>query len=200
MRLHSDSWKRKMQKMRKKENSQAFIILLIVFLALISAGCKKKETPPPPPSSPPAPTVKHETKPAPPVQKQASSVHVVTDTSPVMDFTKRKDPFKQFGIEVKPQESPVFSSKPGLGLLPIQNYEVGQFRVLGIVVGLKQNNALIVDPAGKAYVVKPGMDIGKNGGQIEKITATTIEVLEKYRNENGKIVKRIVKLTLPKKE
>jgi len=189
-----------MQKMRKRENSQAFIILLIFLLALIFAGCKKKEASPPPPPPPTAPNVKHQTKPVPPVQKQSSSVHVVTDISPAMDFSKRKDPFKQYGIEVKPQESPVFSSKPGLGLLPIQNYEVGQFRVLGIVVGLKQNNALIVDPAGKAYVVKPGMDIGKNGGQIEKITATTIEVLEKYRDENGKIVKRIVKLNLPKKE
>ncbi len=197
MRLHSGFWKRKMQKMRKRENNQKIILLLIVALVFLSAGCKKKEEATPPQ---PAKIVKHEKKPSPPVQKQQSSAQIVANTSPAMDFSKRKDPFKPYGIEVKPQASPVFSSKPGSGLLPIQNYEVGQFRVLGIIVGLKQNNALIVDPAGKAYVVKPGMDIGKNGGQIEKITATTIEVLEKFRNENGKIVKRIVKLTLPKKE
>lgn len=188
-----------MQKMRKRENNQKIILLLIVLLALLSAGCKKKEAAPPPQQ---VQVVKHETKPAPPrpVQMQQSSVQVITSTSPSMDFSKRKDPFKPYGIETKPQASPVFSRSPGYGLLPIQNYEVGQFRVLGIIAGLKQNSALIVDPAGKAYVVKPGMDIGKNGGQIEKITTTTIDVLEKYRDENGKIVKRIVKLTLPKKE
>jgi type IV pilus assembly protein PilP len=71
---------------------------------------------------------------------------------------------------------------------------------LGIITGLKENSALVVDPGGKAYVVKSGMEIGKNGGQIHKISNTSIEVIEQYRDENGKIRKRTVKLTLPRKE
>lgn len=84
--------------------------------------------------------------------------------------------------------------------LPIQNYEVSQFRVLGLITGLKQDSALVVDPVGKAYVVKPGMEIGKNNGRIVKITATAIEVYEQFRDEEGKLRKRTVKLTLPRKE
>ncbi len=187
-----------MQKMRKKKNYKIIILLFFVLFVMLSVGCKKKEATPPPPQ--PSTGAKREIKLAPPIQKQQSSVHVTTNAPPTMDFSGRKDPFKPYLVEAKPPVSHLMHKIHGYGPLPIQNFEVGQFRVLGIIAGLKQNSALIVDPAGKAYVVKPGMDIGKNGGQITKISSTAIDILEKYRAENGKIVKRIVKLTLPKKE
>lgn len=187
-----------MQKMKRRQNYKIIILLFIVLFVMLSAGCKKKEATPPPPL--PSQAAKREIKPEPPIQKQQSSVHVTTSAPQTMDFSRRKDPFKPYLVEAKPPVRPVMHKIHGYGPLPIQNFEVGQFRVLGIIAGLKQNSALIVDPAGKAYVVKPGMDIGKNGGQITRISSTTIEVIEKYKNENGKIVKRTVKLTLPKKE
>ena len=70
----------------------------------------------------------------------------------------------------------------------------------GIIVGLVENRALVIDPVGKGYVVKQGMLIGDNDGRISKITATTIEVIENYRDDNGHISKRTVRLTLPQKK
>lgn len=167
-------------------------------LIMMTAGCKKKEASPTPPQ--PAQNVKNEPKPHLSVQKQQSSARITKNASSSMDFSGRKDPFKPYLVETKPAAGHVMSRISGYGVLPIQNYEVGQFRVLGIIAGLKHNSALIVDPAGKSYVVKPGMNIGKSGGKITKISSTAIEVHEKFKNENGKIVKRTVKLTLPKKE
>jgi type IV pilus assembly protein PilP len=184
--------------MRKKGINQKNIVLFVVLLIMISAGCKKEEATPMHPQ--PVQNVKPQTKASLPVQKQQSSAHVTTSASPSIDFSGRKDPFKPYIVEAKPVASRAMNKIPGYGILPMQNYELGQFRVLGIIAGLNHNSALIVDPAGKSYVVKPGMDIGKNGGRIVKISSTTIEVLEKYKNETGRIVKRIVKLTLPKKE
>jgi type IV pilus assembly protein PilP len=43
------------------------------------------------------------------------------------------------------------------------------------------------------------MLIGDSEGQITRITATAIEVLEKYKDDDGRMKRRTVKLTLPKK-
>jgi type IV pilus assembly protein PilP len=180
--------------MKKRENRQKILIVLFILIFMFSAGCKKKEVTPPQP----APKAKHEVQKVAPVQMQHSSAQNTVEANSSADFGNKKDPFKPFVVESK--SVPVFQRSSGYGLLPIQNYEVGQFRVLGIITGLKDNSALVVDPAGKAYVIKPGMEIGKNGGQIEKISTTSIEVNEKYREENGKIRTRTIKLALPRKE
>jgi type IV pilus assembly protein PilP len=167
--------------------------LLFVLLTLISVGCEKKEVPPPQP----VPASKPVAKPIPPIQKQVSSVKTAVSRGSQFDFSNKKDPFKPFVVETK-------AAKPRVGTpimgLPIQNFEVSQFRVLGLITGLKQDSALVVDPNGKSYVVKTGMAIGKNNGRIVKITASAIEVFEQFRDETGKLRKRTVKLTLPRKE
>ena len=179
--------------MRKNQNNKLLCLLLFACLTLIAVGCEKKEATPPQPVR----VTKPVAKPAPPIQKQLSSTKTSAGAGTHYDFSNKKDPFKPFVVETKAAKPKSGSSLMGL---PIQNYEVSQFKVLGLITGLKQDSALIVDPAGKAYVVKPGMEIGKNNGRIVKITATTIEVYEQFRDEEGKLRKRTVKLTLPRKE
>jgi len=84
-------------------------------------------------------------------------------------------------------------------MLPIQRYDVNKFRLVGIIAGLKENRALIIDPLGKGYVVKVGMSVGSNQGKIVRITASAVEVLEQFSDDNGKIRKRTVRLTLSQK-
>jgi type IV pilus assembly protein PilP len=159
------------------------------------AGCSKKDEQPPPVQQ-----NKPEQKRPVPVQKQHSSAQAAPVAVSEFNFSGKKDPFKPVVTETKKaQPQPVFQgvSHP---LLPIQNYEVNQFRVLGIVTGLKENSALVVDPAGKAYVVRPGMEIGKFGGRIVRISNTAIEVLERFRDEDGRVKKRTARITLPRKE
>ncbi|WP_236685655.1 pilus assembly protein PilP [Geobacter pickeringii] len=115
------------------------------------------------------------------------------------DFANRKDPFKPF-VEAKSEKAPSSKSAPIGGLLPIQSYPAEQFKVSGIIVGLRENKALVVDPAGKGYVVKEGMSIGSSNGVITRIAPAFIEVSERFRADNGRMTKRTVKLSLSKKQ
>ena len=194
--------------LRKNKSRGAGILLLAVCLA--AAGCKKEETPPQAPS-PPKPVQSAQPAKPPvqkqstsvknlankPIQQQTSSVKRILPGETVIDFSGRKDPFKPYAIEpVTPTKA---EPAPRAHLLPIQSYDVSKFRLIGIVTGLKENRALVVDPLGKGYVVKVGMLIGNSDGRITRITGTAVEVLEQFRDENGTVRKRSVKITLPPK-
>lgn len=179
-------------------------------LQLVAAGvvvstlssCKKNEEPAP---ANPAPT--HPLKAAlpqqlKPVQKQVSSA-IKLSPAPVnqFDFSNKKDPFKPFVI-VKASQAPVSDNllKRGRNALPIHNFDVNQFKLIGIVTGDNQNKAMVVDPNGKGYVIKVGMTIGKNEGLITSITHSGVDVVEQFRDDNGRVRKETIKITLPRKQ
>jgi len=180
----------------KKRNSQYFLMVFLLFGLLLPAGCKKEGQSPPSQPAKPVPAVKV----PPPVQKQPSSAKIGENLVPSLDFNNRKDPFKSFVAPKAQVAKPSASTGKSIkDLLPIQSYELSKFKVAGIIVGLKENTALVVDPAGKGYVVKQGMLIGSDDGKITRITATTIEVVESF-NDNGRIRKKTSKLILPQKK
>ena len=185
--------------MKKRANRHLTSVVLLVAALLVSSGCKKK-TPPPPP---PPPQQQAAVKPVKPVQGQVSSVKPAQPGESLLNFSTKKDPFKPFIVE-PPAQGPAgkrTSADARRGdLLPIQSYDVNKFRISGIITGLKENTALIIDPAGKGYVVRAGMLIGINDGRINRITPTAIEVIEQYRDDNGHLRKRTIVLTLPKKK
>jgi type IV pilus assembly protein PilP len=179
-----------------KRNSPYVLLMLLMAGVLAQGGCNKQEQPPPPP--PPAQSAAP-AKVTPPVQKQQSSAKASETTASSLVFTERKDPFKSF-VTMQVQAAKPNASARTAELLPIQRYDLSKFKVAGIIVGLSENRALVIDPAGKGYVVKQGMLIGDNDGRISKITPTVIEVIENYRDDNGHNSRRTVKLTLPQKK
>jgi type IV pilus assembly protein PilP len=178
---------------KRASNSLLITCLLAMLLALPS--CKKKAPAPPAPQTvqaqaPVAPVQK-------PVQKQQSSAQMETLKAPSLDFANKKDPFKSLIAPPTPAAktaAPV-ATRSG-SVLPIQAFDATKYRVSGIVIGLKENKALVIDPNGKGYVVKQGMMIGNNDGRITKITANAIEVSEQFRDESGHTKKRVIKLSL----
>jgi type IV pilus assembly protein PilP len=179
----------------KKRTSPHLLLVFLVGGLLIQGGCTKKEQPPPPPPVPTKQAVTAQT----PMQKQQSSAKVSEQVADSLDFTNRKDPFKPYAAPQAPAIKPSASIRT-TDLLPIQVYDVSKFKVSGIIVGLKENSALVVDPAGKGYVVREGMLIGNNDGKISKVTSSSLEVVESYRDDNGHLRKRTIKLTLPQKK
>jgi type IV pilus assembly protein PilP len=177
-------------------NQKNKIVFLTVFIAVISLGligCGKKESQPNV-----TPQAKKSVVKKPVVQQQLSSSKAAVPATATVDFSTMKDPFKAYVGLTKGVLGP---KKNRFGqIIPILNYELAQFAVKGIIIGLKENSALVVDPTGKPYVVKTGMEIGRNEGKIIKITSTYIEVSEQYRDEAGKLKKTTTKLMLPKKE
>jgi type IV pilus assembly protein PilP len=181
----------------KKRNSLYFIMVFLIAGLLLPVGCKKEGQPPSPPPAKSAPPVKV----LPPVQKQHSSAKIGENVATSLEFNSRKDPFKSFVAPQAPHGKPAASAGKNRTkeLLPIQSYELSKFKVAGIIVGLKENSALVIDPAGKGYVLRQGMLIGNNDGHVTRITATTIEVVESY-NDKGRIRKETSKLILPQKK
>lgn len=190
----------------RRRNSRASGVLLLT-LCLAAVGCAKEQPAPPSPSSkPPAPAQPVQGKATSAkspgvqaVQAQQSSLKHQPPVGSVIDFTGKKDPFKPFIAEPVAPAVPT-RSKRAAELLPIQSYDVSKFRITGIVSGIKENRALIIDPLGKGYVVKVGMPLGNNNGRITRISTNAVEVLESFRDDNGIARKRTVKLTLPQKK
>jgi type IV pilus assembly protein PilP len=184
--------------MRKNRNSVFFCLALLPALAL--SGCSKTEEKPQTPASPQA-AAKPGAAPNAKVQKPMSSATALPAT---LDFHSRTDPFKPYAPVVAAPQAPATKGEAppprvAADQLPIQSFEVSRFKVAGIIAGLKENRALIVDPNGKGYVVQQGMQIGSGNGRITRITPSGIEILESFKDDQGKSRKRTIVLTLAKK-
>jgi type IV pilus assembly protein PilP len=205
--------------MIKRRNSNCLIsggwLIFFAIVALTTPGCKKTAPPPPPQATPlPQKTAPAPAAPAKPVmsnrsaaksalQQQVSSAKKALSTGGVsLDFTNKRDPFRPY-VQIPTAQKDVAgkSSKGGMrDVLPIQSFDTEKFRITGIITGIRENSALVIDPNGKGYVIKEGMQLGNNDGRVKRVTTSSVEVEESFRDDNGKVRKRIVKLTLLRKK
>jgi type IV pilus assembly protein PilP len=106
----------------------------------------------------------------------------------VYDPAGLRDPFEALVMIRKP----VFDD--GQPLTPLQKFDLSQFRLSAVVVGKEEPMAMVVAPGGKAYVLKRGVKIGKNGGVVTKISPDIVHVEEKYYDFTGKLSKTNIEL------
>ncbi len=179
----------------RRNSACRLLLVLLGLLVMALAGCKKGSPPPPASAGPQA------SKPLSPagkaVQKPVSSAVVSPTAVNQFDFSTKKDPFKPF-VAVK-VATPADAKQLRRDALPILSYDVSQFRLIGIVADPRGNKALVVDPGGKAYVIRPGMTIGKNDGKVAAITLTGVEVVEQFRDDSGKIRRETIRIPLLRK-
>jgi type IV pilus assembly protein PilP len=81
-------------------------------------------------------------------------------------------------------------------LSPLERYELGQLRLVGVVWHVKEPSAMIEDSAGLGYVVKVGTPIGPNDGKIKAIKPDLIIVEETYVDRLGGKKRREVNIKL----
>jgi Tfp pilus assembly protein PilP len=103
---------------------------------------------------------------APAVEKQKAPSQAAT-----VPVTKR-DPFRPFTL------NRVSGRRPRQDLSPLERYELGQLKLVGIIWDIKQPNAIVEDAAGLGYVIKTGTPIGSNEGKVKRIQPTGIVVEE----------------------
>jgi len=184
------------RKLPKRKNS-ALVILCMAALALSIVGCDKlKKAPPPPAKQPAKPAAVAPLKPAALVQQPTSSVKLPPAQTNQFDFSAKKDPFKPYIVVDKAAAGKKTASKDAL---PIHSFDVSQFRLIGVVADPKGNKAMVVDPQGKAYVLRLGMTIGKNEGKITQITTSGVDVVELFRDDNNKVRKETIRIPLLRK-
>jgi type IV pilus assembly protein PilP len=187
--------------MIKNLKNRNVLFLVAAFVVLICASACKKDQPqlpaPVPGKSPQV--VKDLPK---PIQGVSSSaVRLSGPSVNQFDFSSKKDPFKPFVVvQATPSKSPEALNKALRNALPIHSYDVNQFKLIGVITGSRESQAMVTDPGGKGYVLKVGMSIGKNDGKVTSISTRGVEVLEQFKDDNGRVRKEHISLTLPRKQ
>jgi Tfp pilus assembly protein PilP len=108
-------------------------------------------------------------------------------SEPYYDPTGKPDPF----------HPPVLESSRRAQVPPLQQFEVTEFELVGIVAGKKENRALVQDASGKGYLIKVGTPIGKNQGRVVAIADRRILIEEKIKDFLGREKTRTVALKIP---
>ena len=80
---------------------------------------------------------------------------------------------------------------------PLERFELGQLKIVGVIWDLKEPRALIEDTAGLGYIVKVGTPIGSNDGRVKAIGRSEVIVEEFYEDSSGARRKRDVSMRLP---
>jgi type IV pilus assembly protein PilP len=91
------------------------------------------------------------------------------------DPTGRRDPFRSYEWEHMKRE---LASTQQSG--PLEQYDLGQLEVVGVVWDVGRARALVQDPSGMSYVVAAGARMGKNEGLVMRIDDNLVVVRERY--------------------
>lgn len=174
------------------------MLAVVMLCSLTFAACSKDQPQAPAPTQLPNAVVVLTKS----IQTQSSSaLRLPPPSVNQFDFSNKKDPFKPFVVVKTESKKTPDSIKTALrNSLPIHSFDVNQFKLIGIITGGRENKAMVTDPSGKGYVLKVGMLIGKNNGRITSISSSGVSVLEQFKDDNGRVRKENIKLTLPRKQ
>jgi Tfp pilus assembly protein PilP len=89
----------------------------------------------------------------------------------------RRDPFRSFILDRLHDDDETKG--------PLEEYDLSQLEVAGMVWRGAKRRALVMDPSGQGYVVEEGDKIGKNDGRVLGIDDSAIKVREEYVDFHG---------------
>lgn len=87
----------------------------------------------------------------------------------------KRDPFRSFEWEQLKLE---ITDAEARG--PLEQFDVSQLTVVGVVWNDSNARALVQDPSGMSYIVGAGTKIGKNDGRVTQIDDNLVVVRETY--------------------
>lgn len=96
----------------------------------------------------------------------------------VYDPTGRRDPFRSFILDRLREDDEAIKG-------PLEEYDLSQLQVAGMVWRGDKRRALVIDPSGQGYVVEEGDKIGKNDGRVLEIGDSLMRVREEYVDFHG---------------
>jgi type IV pilus assembly protein PilP len=109
---------------------------------------------------------------------------------PAIRPTVRRDPFRPFTLNAKP------AARRRENLSPLERYELGQLKVVGVIWDAPQPRAMVEDSAGLGFIVRVGTPIGPSNGTVKSIRPTEIIVEESYVDPYGSKVRREVNMRI----
>jgi type IV pilus assembly protein PilP len=104
----------------------------------------------------------------------------------------KRDPFRSFLSE---KAGKTRESKD-----PLLNYDLSKFTLTGILWGISNPKAIVVDGDGHGHIISRGTRMGRNKGQVIRILKDEVVVAEEYRDPLGKLLVSEVVLKLINKD
>jgi Tfp pilus assembly protein PilP len=166
---------------RTIERSLLILVAAVALLAGGVAGCAKDEPPPQPVVKKVVP--KEQAKPS-----EGAKPADVQAAKPLPAFYNpagKRDPFLPF-LKVDTRAARTGMEK----VPPLQRYDLGELKFVGVIWGPKGAYALVEDAEGKGYTVSVGTRIGRGGGTVARISDGEILVKEEFRDYTGAKVVR----------
>jgi Tfp pilus assembly protein PilP len=142
-------------------------------------GCSREPAAPPPVVKRQVPSP--EAKAPAPAEAQAKKDERVA----IYDPRGKRDPFVSF-IRVEERKAGIDTAS----LPPLQRYDLGELKFVGVIWTKKGARGLVEDAEGKGYSVTVGMRIGRSGGVVSRITAKEIIVREEFVGNRGEKIVR----------
>lgn len=163
----------------RKLVSRGVVSFFLGIVLLACVGCGEQEALPPPPAKvektePPPPTTEAEEPPKP---------------SPTpYDPAGRREPFKSLIVEEVPAaEKVILTPEPDEILSPLQEFELEELKLTGIIIGGLGDYARVRAPDGKSYTINVGTLMGKHEGKVISISDNIVLVKETFRYEGGDV-------------
>ena len=104
--------------------------------------------------------------------------------------TGRRDPFRPFTLNLRS------NVRRRENLSPLERYDLGQLKLVGVILGAKEPTAMVEDSAGLGYVVKVGTPIGASDGTVKTIKQDAIIIEEFYVDLYGARKRREVNMRI----
>ncbi len=94
----------------------------------------------------------------------------------------KRDPFKPFIHIGRAGEE----KRKDTRLTPLQELELSQLTLTGIVWGAGENMAVVEDSVGRGYMLRRGTCIGMHSGRVMRILKDSVIIRERHRDHFGK--------------
>ena len=145
-------------------------------------GCSKEPAAPQPVVKRQAPKPEAKAPAAPAAGAQAKKA----EQGALYDPSGKRDPFVSF-IKVEDRRK---SAVGVASLPPLQRYDLGELKLVGVIWTKKGARGLVEDGEGKGYSVTVGTRVGRSGGVVSRITGKEILVREEFVGNRGEKISR----------
>ena len=119
---------------------------------------------------------------------------------PLYDPAGKIDPFQPLIKETpkKNSDSATYADTGSKGNHPLENIDLSQLKLTGIILATSGNRALVRESSGRGYVISKGTPIGTHRGRVAGVLKDKVIVKEKMKDLRGKFFFKETELKLNK--